>query len=433
MNTTPIDRITILPSRQRREHEPDAEQELIESIRTVGLLHPIVIRTEGDDLILVAGERRLRAIREIYQLGGTFRHSGSEYLDGLVPYTHLGDLSPIEAEEAELEENIRRVDLSWQDRAAAEARLLAFRDKQATIARAPLPKIPDIAKEAGSTALSISRSVVLARNLHRPEVQGAKSAADAMKALLRVEEQERNTEKAAALGKDFLGGKHRLYNWDCIEWMKQQPDAEYDVVCTDPPYGMGADDFGDSGGATGGAHTYSDNAEDVQEMLRDAIPQFSRLAKPDSHLYLFCDFDMFRWLKFQLEASGWRVFRTPLVWFKPSAFRAPWPDQGPQRKYELILYAVKGDLKTTKLGGDVLQYAPDGNVGHNAQKPVDLLRDLLSRSVRPGMKVLDPFCGSGPVFPAAHALSAIATGVELDPRYFAIAAERVSKLKEGKK
>jgi len=35
----------------------------------------------------------------------------------------------------------------------------------------------------------------------------------------------------------------------------------FDVILTDPPYGMGADEFGDSGGLTEGAHAYKDDEE----------------------------------------------------------------------------------------------------------------------------------------------------------------------------
>jgi DNA modification methylase len=109
--------------------------------------------------------------------------------------------------------------------------------------------------------------------------------------------------------------------------------------------------------------------------------------------------------------------------------RAPWPEQGPQRKYELCLYAVKGKRPVTKLAGDVLTHGPDANLGHGAQKPVALFEDLLSRSVHPGDSVLDLFCGTGPLFPAAHALKCRATGIELDQASFGIAAKRIQELK----
>ena len=79
-----------------------------------------------------------------------------------------------------------------------------------------------------------------------------------------------------------------------------------------------------------------------------------------------------------MQAAGWRVFRTPLIWVNPSAMRAPWPEHGPQRKYQLILYAIKGDKSVNQLYRDVIVYSSDENLGHQAQKPVGLYRDLFS-------------------------------------------------------
>ena len=75
------------------------------------------------------------------------------------------------------------------------------------------------------------------------------------------------------------------------------------------------------------------------------------IAKPDAHLYMFCDFSYFRVLYALFSDAGWNVFRTPFIWFKPQTFRAPWPEHGPQRKYEMILYARKGDKRPPRLPG----------------------------------------------------------------------------------
>ncbi len=64
-----------------------------------------------------------------------------------------------------------------------------------------------------------------------------------------------------------------------------------------------------------------------------------------------------------------------------------------------------------------------------AQKPVDLYRDLLSRSARAGDSVLDCFAGTGPILPAAHQLRVAATAVEMLPQNFGIAAKRLANLK----
>lgn len=444
MNTLPASLIKIKPNRQRREHDEGAHQELIASIQTTGLLHPIVLRRESGDFYLVAGERRLRAIKEIFELGGSFWHDAEidgegkserntftpEGEDGHVPFVNLGDLSPVEAEEAELEENFRRVDLSWQELAGAKSRLLELR-------RGQNPAIPmaAVTKEAVgvdtvAATQTFTRDVILARNMHRPEVKGAKSAAEAMKMLARVEETERNVEKAAALGKDYLGGKHQVFNEDCLTWLASYTGEKFDVVLMDPPYGMGADEFGDSGGGAAGAHKYDDSAIIFTDVVIPAVEALATITKPDAHAYIFCDFERFGTLKAVLEVTGWTVFRTPLLWFNPSKFRAPWPDKGPQRKYECIVYAVRGDLKVTKVAGDVLTHAADENLGHAAQKPVALYADLLSRSARPGMRVIDLFGGTGPLLPAAHALSTIATVVEKNPASYAIAVTRAQALKE---
>ena len=421
--------VKIKENRQRREHDEAAHQELIASIQDRGLLHAIVLRQEGDDYVLVAGERRLRAIKEIFELGGTYRYDGMTVVSDMIPHVNLGELSLLDAEEAELEENLRRKDLTWQETAEAVARLSQLRTAQAEAAGKPIPRVTDLADETGRHPHAVSRTLAVAQNLSRPEVRAAKSLKEAAKILKRVEEREKNEKVAAVMGKEFIGERHELVNGDCREVLARTPDATFDVICTDPPYGMGADTFGDSGGMATGAHFYKDDFDSWLTMMGWLVPELSRVAKSDAHLYFFCDIENFGCVKDHFTDAGWTVFRTPLIWFKPQGFRAPWPEHGPQRKYECLLYARRGDLRCTRLLGDVIECPPDENLGHPAQKPVALFQDLLSRSVRPGMRVLDPFCGSGPIFPATHALSAIATGVEQDAASFVIAAGRIERLK----
>lgn len=437
MKLVPNHLITVADNRQRKEFDEGKHQEMVTSLEDKGLLTPIVVRTHiGGGYELVAGERRLRALRECADFGTLVRFEGAPLELGVVPIVNLGELDPLDAKELELEENIRRSDLTWQERVQAEAELMQLRADKAAKEGLPPPKPADLAeelrgKQTVATTQSVSQALTLAKNMHRPEVRNAKSQTEAFKAMRRTEEGERNAAAAAKLGKEHLSGQHRLVQANCVDWMASQPASSFDVICSDPPYGMGADEFGDGGGRTGGStgdHFYDDSTDSWLELMAAAIPQISRLAKPDAHMYLFCDFDKFHGLKKFVESNGWKVFRTPLIWFKPAAFRAPWPDKGPQRKYECILYAVRGELKSTILAGDVITQGPDENLGHSAQKPVALIMELLRRSVRPGMQVLDPFCGSGPVFEAGHAFSAIVTGVEQDPTSCGIAAGRLAKL-----
>ena len=54
-------RIELNPRQPRQEVDPDALQRLADSIRTAGVLQPVVVRQRGEMYELVVGERRLRA------------------------------------------------------------------------------------------------------------------------------------------------------------------------------------------------------------------------------------------------------------------------------------------------------------------------------------------------------------------------------------
>jgi len=74
---------------------------------------------------------------------------------------------------------------------------------------------------------------------------------------------------------------------------------------------------------------------------------------------------------------------------------------------------------------DVILVNQSTRTDHPANKPVELYSNLLQRSAFPGDRVIDLFCGSGPIFPAASEHNCLATGIELNPKYHAIAHERL--------
>ena len=88
----PLQSIKIAANRQRQEFDPIALGELRDSIQNIGLLHPIVLRRELGDFYLVAGERRLRAVQDLHDLGLNFRHGSVLVPGGSIPYTDVGEL-----------------------------------------------------------------------------------------------------------------------------------------------------------------------------------------------------------------------------------------------------------------------------------------------------------------------------------------------------
>jgi len=96
---TAIDPTTIIIRRETRQRrELDDISELRESIRTIGQINPIVVRRDGNDIVLVAGERCLRACLSIP-------------CSILVAFWE--NLDEISAKEIEAEENLKRSDLPW--------------------------------------------------------------------------------------------------------------------------------------------------------------------------------------------------------------------------------------------------------------------------------------------------------------------------------
>lgn len=450
MRTMKLSDLVILEDRQRQEFEPNALMELTESIRDNGLMHAPVVREFNDDLVLVAGERRIKAMQDLWALGEEVSYDGHVIPEGYIPYTTLGELSVLDAEEAELDENLKRRDLTWQEHAAAVQRLHALRNSQKiehmkeyvesaggnveeVPAKAVYQTIADTAEELtgrrdGAYQDAVRKEIIVAKHLHNPEVAKAKSVDEAFKILKRHEETARNIQLAADLGSSFTSASHTLLQGSCLDFMRDT-SKQFDVILTDPPYGMGADQFSDGGGKmTGIEHKYDDSYESWKKLMEAFCPLTYAIAKAQAHAYIFCDIDRFHELKALMQAAGWYVFRTPFTVFKLNSGRVPLPDQGPRRQSEWLLYAIKGKKPVTHIYPDVISCTGDDNTSHGAQKPVSLFQNLLQRSVRPGDEVFDGFAGSGTIFPAAHLCKVKATACELTPEYFAIAQSRLAKL-----
>lgn len=432
MKTIPISSIIVDPERQRSEFDDTAQGELNESIQTNGLISPIIVRVEADGIHLVAGERRLRGVSLLATLGLSITHAGQPIPKAHIPVIDFGELTPLQQQELEYAENAHRQDLTWQENLRATERLHSLRTAQA-VARGETQSINATAEEIfgrsdGSFRDTVKTALVVAKHMDNPAVAKASTLKEAAKVIRRVEETTRREHLAAVQGTRSVSDRFKVYNADCLTWMKDQPDAQFDVILTDPPYGMGADTFGDAAGRMAGIdHEYADGAEETHELLRKCIPEWYRLAKAQAHLYLWCDIDMFTELRTLCRDAGWWTFRTPLINLKPEGGRVPWPENGPRRSYEICLFAVKGKRPVTSIRPDYFESRlTEGNLGHGAQKPVEAYVELLKRSCRPGDTVLDTFAGTGTIFPAAAAVGVNAVGVEMAQAAYGICLERIA-------
>lgn len=429
-----------VPERQRSEISQSDINERASSILSVGLLHPPVCWFDEtkEKWILTVGETRLRAIQSIAKQTKTFHHGDQTLAPGFIPITPLGDyLDEIGRFEAELDENLQRTPLLWQDRCRAQAALHEMRKKKnrkQTLSDTAV----ELNKKTTNTSISatvrsISESTVIAEHLSNPKIANARSQNEAYGLVLKMQE-----EKAiAALHKRNLITVSKtpivvLRNADSLLLLPNLEDEFVDLILADPPYGIGA------GGAgfrarTVHHHNYQDTVEVAQELAQCILSEGFRICKPRANIFIFCDIELFDWLK-QLSANmGWVPFKRPLIWRKSeSEGMAPWGGSGPRITTEFIFYATKGQRGMVTSPIDVFE---DKRVSrserlHAAEKPVSLLSKLIHCTTLPGDMVLDPCCGSGSTLVACWETGRRGLGIEKDLDYHNTALTNISKLKE---
>ena len=213
-----------------------------------------------------------------------------------------------------------------------------------------------------------------------------------------------------------------LMQGDCLERMKEIPDGSVDLVLTDPPYttptvtAFGRDIV----------RNYADFS--IQEsFVRCLKAEFERILKPNAPVFIFCD-DKYYPSIFKVFYD-WKSTQM-IVWDKLNiGMGKPF-----RKRHELIFYANRAAMDYNRTEGishypTVLAYKPVGRERvHGAQKPVELVTDLIKGFTNEESVVFDPFMGSGTAGVAAKNLGRDFIGIELDPDYFGIAQERIEAI-----
>ena len=136
-------------------------------------------------------------------------------------------------------------------------------------------------------------------------------------------------------------------------------------------------------------------------------------------IYLFCDWRMWTYTCDAIEDGFFRP-RSMIVWNKGT----PGMGVGWRGQHELICYGLRGPAKTGTAGkGNVLSINRTGNPDHPTQKPVTVIEEILKGTE--ALAVVDPFMGSGTTGVACMNLGRKFIGIEIEPKYFEIACERI--------
>lgn len=210
-------------------------------------------------------------------------------------------------------------------------------------------------------------------------------------------------------------GNAELWHGDCREILPTL--GRFDVLITDPPYGIDLGETSGSGGKHGlslsGYGMYSDTYRNYIDVVVPVISDSISKAKRSAifigpHIHELPKFD----------ALGG-------VYCSAAAARHQW---GFKNFLPVLLYGKYPNLQNGAKVPTVLASNESAEKnGHPVPKPIGWLRWLLSLASIRGEVVFDPFAGSGTTGVAAAEMGRRFIGVEIDKKYFDIACERISR------
>lgn len=202
-------------------------------------------------------------------------------------------------------------------------------------------------------------------------------------------------------------GNATLYLGDCLEILPTLPKV--DVVITDPPYGI----LNRAGDVAGGVVRKSPrqqgsgklknrllNTSDVRWDIAPSAETFAALRSMS---------------KVQVIWGG-NYFPLP-----PARGMLVWDKEQPWENFSQVEIAW---TNLNRPAGLFRESATRGTPGkeHPTQKPLSLMRWCVAMTEG---DVLDPYMGSGTTGAAAVSMGRQFIGIEIDPRYFDIACERI--------
>jgi site-specific DNA-methyltransferase (adenine-specific) len=273
---------------------------------------------------------------------------------------------------------------------------------------------------------------------------------------------------------DILGGSvGRIVLADNLAVLGALPDESVDLVYIDPPFNTGkrqtlrrlktvADpEGGDRTGFAGrryrtielGSTSYVDVHDDYLEMLEPRLAEIRRVLRPTGSLYLHLDAREVHYAKVLCDSIfGRESFLNEVIWAYDYGARTTrrWPPKhdnilvyvkDPDRYWfdaeavERIPYmapglvgpekAARGKLPTDTWWQTIVPPGGAERTGYPTQKPVAVLRRVVSASCPVGGLVADFFAGSGTTGAAALELGRRFLLVDSNPEAVAVMARRL--------
>lgn len=410
-------------SDRAREDYGDLES-LQDSMAKIGQLHPIIVT---EDNILIAGGRRL---------------SAAILLDWeFIEVKYYNNLSELERKEIELEENLIRKDLEWQEVVSLRERINNLK-KQIAADEGKEWRVEDTADAIDISKTAMQEDLDLARDMRDfPELKGCESKNQAKTKARRLKSamSRKVTNElfpSETQDKESMLGIHK---GDCVEILKTIPSHSVDLIIADPPFAI---NFDEKERNEGFIDTYGDSFTDelgeVMSMVEPAMEECARILKPGAHLYLFFGIQHYNSYYSSLELT-WRmnIQKTPLFWIKGSG-----ENYKPYHRFTVNYEACLFSWKYKEEENPNIKYKQRelnkphtctfehslkvSKKEHPAQKPLSLYKDIIELSSHEGDVVLDPFLGSGISLVAAKQMKRKYIGIEVLHEWYDLAVHNIN-------
>ena len=214
-----------------------------------------------------------------------------------------------------------------------------------------------------------------------------------------------------------------VFNMDCMDYLKQCKDKQFDLAIVDPPYGIGEDGSrnksrGMGAGsirkkALGKSKDYKPFAgNDLSAPEKSYFYELQRVSKNQiifgaNHFISKIPFDSSCWIVWNKENGNNDFADCELAW---TSFKSA---------VRMFSYKWHGMLQADMKNKEERM--------HPTQKPIALYKWLLQNYAKAGDTILDTHLGSGSSRIAAYEMGFDFTGIELDKDYFDASNKRFTE------
>jgi DNA modification methylase len=428
-----------------------ARRDLVE---TKGLLHPIVLDADNK---LIGGGRRMTAFQWLHN---EFPTEGWDS----IPFLRVEQLAPSVRRKLELEENIRRKTMSWQEE------IVGIYDYHRQCVREGIKdgvnwtqtatgEVLGVDQTSVSNALKLAKHIIKDPNGAVAKAENAfgamqllsKAALDeaAREQLRRIQVRQAEAGKNVELAKATVGvtvldvAKISLptplspvekpvltheqiasfyYHGNALDLIPQiAKSTVINHIITDPPYGidMANIDTGATGKIDRVAATHE--VEPNLQLLEAFLDVAFRHIADDGFLCLWYDLDHHEKLQAWATKIGWRVCRWPLVWCKSSPCVNNAASYNITKATEVCMFLRRSEKSLIKQKLAKNWFVADAvrDASHPFVKPSECWTIPLNSVSTEGQTILDPFAGQGSSLVSIFRNKRNPIGVEVDQTHIA--------------